>query len=243
MSTSGIVAAQQHVWYVFALLPSFLIYVDLDGRRDQPRAVRPARGRGRAGRRLPHRVLVAEVRDVLARRVHQHGDRLGAGDHDVPRRLARAVADLALGRRELRAGGRCCGSPSRSGLLVRVHLAARHAAAAALRPVHAARLEGPDPGLAGLDDGGGHGPSADATRATRSPRPCSSLVGGRRGAAWSWRSGGGWLRRARRRRGPAAAERVRPVRRRLPRPAAARPTLPPSPTASRHREPGGRADG
>ena len=30
---------------------------DLDGRRDQPRAVRPARGRGRAGRRLPHRVL------------------------------------------------------------------------------------------------------------------------------------------------------------------------------------------
>ena len=30
---------------------------DLDGRRDQPRAVRPPRGRGRAGRRLPHRVL------------------------------------------------------------------------------------------------------------------------------------------------------------------------------------------
>ena len=66
---------------------------DRDGRRDQPRAVRPPRGRGRAGRRLPHRVLLAEVRAVLPGRVHQHGDRLGAGDDAVPRRLARAVLD------------------------------------------------------------------------------------------------------------------------------------------------------
>ena len=34
---------------------------------------------------------------------------------------------------------------------VRLHLAARHAAPAALRPVHAVRLEGPDPGRPGLD--------------------------------------------------------------------------------------------
>ena len=73
-------------------LPSFVIYVDLDGRRDQPRAVRPARGRGRAGRRVPHRVLLAEVRAVLPRRVRQHGHRLGAGDDAVPRRLAGALA-------------------------------------------------------------------------------------------------------------------------------------------------------
>ena len=65
---------------------------DLDGRRDQPGAVRPPRGRGRAGRRLPHRVLLAEVRPVLPGRVHQHGHRLRAGHHAVPRRLARAVA-------------------------------------------------------------------------------------------------------------------------------------------------------
>ena len=50
----------------------------LRGRRDQPGPVRPARGRVRAGRRLPHRVLVAQVRAVLPGRVHQHGHRLGA---------------------------------------------------------------------------------------------------------------------------------------------------------------------
>ena len=94
--------------------PSFVIYVDLDGRRDQPRAVRPARGRGRAGRRLPHRVLVAEVRAVLPRRVHQHGHRLGAGDHAVPRRLAGTRGRSShLGRAPTTAGGRSSGSSPR----------------------------------------------------------------------------------------------------------------------------------
>ena len=84
-------------WYVLLLLPSFVDLRRLDGRRDQPCALRPPRGRGRAGRRLPHRVLLDEVRAVLPRRVHQHGDRLGAGHHAVPRRLAGAVADLDSG--------------------------------------------------------------------------------------------------------------------------------------------------
>ncbi len=76
---------------------------DLDGRRDQPRAVRPPRGRGRAGRRLPHRVLQPEVRAVLPGRVHQHGDRRRAGHDAVPRRLARAVLDRPrVGGRQLR---------------------------------------------------------------------------------------------------------------------------------------------
>ena len=48
-----------------------------DGRRDQPRPVRHAGVRGRPRRRLQHRVLVDQVRDVHARRVRQHGDRLG----------------------------------------------------------------------------------------------------------------------------------------------------------------------
>ena len=59
-------------------LPAAAVVPDLrhlDGRRNQPGAVRSARGRGRTGRRLPHRVLVAEVRDVHARRVRQHDDR------------------------------------------------------------------------------------------------------------------------------------------------------------------------
>ena len=46
---------------------------------------------------------LAEVRAVLPRRVHQHGHRLGAGHHAVPRRLARPLADRGhLGRREPR---------------------------------------------------------------------------------------------------------------------------------------------
>ncbi len=100
MSTSEIVAAQGSCWYAVAALPVVRHLPGLDGRRDQPRAVRPARGRGRAGRRLPHRVLLAEVRAVLPRRVHQHGHRLRAGHDAVPRRLARPVAAVALGRRE-----------------------------------------------------------------------------------------------------------------------------------------------
>ena len=63
----------------------------------------------RAGRRLPHRVLVAEVRAVLPRRVRQHGHRLRAGHDAVPRRLAGAVAAV-VGPARTPAGGRCSGS-------------------------------------------------------------------------------------------------------------------------------------
>ena len=42
LSTSEIVdGAGATSWYGIVLFPSFVIYVDLDGRRDQPRAVRP----------------------------------------------------------------------------------------------------------------------------------------------------------------------------------------------------------
>ena len=128
LSTSEIVAAQAHgsrYWSVshpvlvrVLLLPSFVVYLDHDGGRVQPHPVRPARGRGRAGRRLPHRVLLAEVRDVLPRRVHQHDDAVGAGDHAVPRRLARPVADLRCGRTPTPAGGRSCGSWSSCWLFI-----------------------------------------------------------------------------------------------------------------------------
>ena len=100
---------------------------DLDDRRDQPRALRPPRGRGRAGRRLPHRVQLAEVRAVLPGRVHQHGHGLRAGDHAVPRWLARAVLDRPPLRRVQR--GLLAGAVVlRQGLLLHLHLhlAARH---------------------------------------------------------------------------------------------------------------------
>ena len=80
------------------------------GRGDQPAAVRPAGGRGRAGRRVPHRVLLDEVRHVLPRRVHQHDHGRRAGHHAVPRRLAGPVAASRCGRARTATGGRCCGS-------------------------------------------------------------------------------------------------------------------------------------
>src|SRR5262249_17654946 len=73
-----------------------------DGRGDQPAALRPSRGRGRTGGRLPHRVLFAEVWAVLPGRVHQHGHGVRAGRHLVPRRLARALPDLGVGGRPQR---------------------------------------------------------------------------------------------------------------------------------------------
>ena len=80
LSTSQIVTAQANgaAFHLFGVILHAPVLVrgaaaavvpdlpDHDGRRDQPAAVRPARGRGRAGRRLPHRVLVAEVRAVLS---------------------------------------------------------------------------------------------------------------------------------------------------------------------------------
>ena len=114
MSTSGIVGSQRHTVERHPAVRVVLHLRDRGGRRDQPRAVRPARGRVRTGRRLPHRVLVVQVRDVLPRRVHQHGHRLGAGHHAVPRRLAGAVAAARSGTAPTPAGGRCSGSSPRS---------------------------------------------------------------------------------------------------------------------------------
>ena len=100
LSTSEIVAAQAEpddrlrqfpLWFCVHADPVVRDLPDLDGRGDQPRPVRPAGGRGRAGRRLPHRVLLDALRHVLHGRVHEHDHGLGAGRHAVPRRLARPV--------------------------------------------------------------------------------------------------------------------------------------------------------
>src|SRR5262249_47996649 len=109
-------------------------------RRDQPRALRPARGRSRAGGGLPHRVLEHEVVVLLPRRVHEHpGDLLDRG-HPVPGRLERPVAARPLPIRLV---------PAQSaGAGVRVHLGALDIPAAALRPAYGLRLEGAAPGVA-----------------------------------------------------------------------------------------------
>ncbi len=66
-------------------------------RRDQPAAVRPRRGRVRAGRRLPHRVRLDPLRALLHERVHVDGRPLGSGRDALLRRLVAARArPLAL---------------------------------------------------------------------------------------------------------------------------------------------------
>ena len=57
-------------------------------RGGEPHALRPAGGRDRARGRLPHRVLVDELRPPPDRRVHQHDHGLGARHEPVPGRLA-----------------------------------------------------------------------------------------------------------------------------------------------------------
>ena len=100
LSLTGIVHAQEGMWYVIPQFVGFLIFLVAGVRRDQPRAVRPRRGRRRAGRRLQHRVRRRALRLVLLRRVPQRARRLGHRHDGLPRRLAAAVRDrpAALGR-------------------------------------------------------------------------------------------------------------------------------------------------
>ena len=101
-------------------------------RRDAPPALRPARGRERTGRRLPHRVLGHEVRHVLRRRVPRHHADLRHDRDAVLRRLARARACRRIVWFLLKTVA----------LHHAVHPAAGHAAAPALRPADGLRLEG-----------------------------------------------------------------------------------------------------
>ena len=124
LSTSEIVAKQAEasvrcsanvpVWFAVLLVAVVRDLSDLDGGRDEPGPVRPARSRGRTGRRLPHRVLLDAFRDVLHGRVHEHDHRFRVGHHVVPRRLACAAAVQPDPRCWTVAGGVCCGSCSRS---------------------------------------------------------------------------------------------------------------------------------
>ena len=85
---------------------------DRRGRRDQPPAVRPRRGRAGARRRLPHRVLRHPVRDLLPRRVHEPHHHVGDRGDAVPRRPVRARARLPARRTARSTCGSCRSSGS-----------------------------------------------------------------------------------------------------------------------------------
>ncbi len=178
LSTSQIVAAQAHggefhlggvilhypSWFAILLLPSFVIYlVTMVGETNRLPFDLPE-GEGELVGRLPHRVLLAEVRVVLPGRVHQHGHRLGPGHHAVPGRLAGAVADLGVAGRQHRLVAGAVVPGQDRGLAVLLHLAARLAAPDPLRPADGAGLEGPHPERAGLDADDRDGPGLAAPR-------------------------------------------------------------------------------
>ena len=127
LSTTAIVQAQAHgtefhwfgvglhypSWFAVLLLPSFLIYlVTMVGETNRLPFDLPE-GEGELVARLPHRVLLAEVRAVLPGRVRQH-------DHGVrrwPSRCSWAAGGRRgrsrCGRTPTRAGGRCSGSSAK----------------------------------------------------------------------------------------------------------------------------------
>ena len=123
----------------------------VDGRRDEPGAVRHGGGRGRAGRRVQHGVLRHAVRDLLPGRVHQHDQRQCHRHDAVPRRLAGPGADLPDPGSEFRLVAGPLVLDQGPAVPVRLHLDPRRAPSRPLRPVHAPGLEGPGPDLAGLD--------------------------------------------------------------------------------------------
>ena len=106
-------------------------------RRDLARSFRPARGRAGARRRLPHGVRRHALRPLHDERVHQPDHALRPRRHALPRRLALPRprgARPALVRAQ--AGGAA----------LPLHLDADDAAAPALRPADALRLEDPPAG-------------------------------------------------------------------------------------------------
>ena len=136
-----IVDRQQATLWFF--IPQFVGLVHLPARRDRrdlAAAVRPPRGRHRARRRVPHRVLRHALGPLPDGRVHQHDRALGALRDALLRRLAVPVGPLARPLRADLVPAQARRSSSR------LHLAARLAAAPPLRPADALRLEGPAAG-------------------------------------------------------------------------------------------------
>src|SRR5690606_22743119 len=101
-------------------------------------ALRPARGRVGAGRRLLRRVLVDDLRPVLPGRVREHDPHERDDVDPVPRRLAAALRLRAL---HLDSGPALAHRQGLPGAVL-LPLGPRDLSALSLRPAHAPRLEG-----------------------------------------------------------------------------------------------------
>ncbi len=92
-------------WYWLPHLPMVVLFFVSAPGRDEPAALRPARSRVRARRRLSGRVLVDALSAVHDRRVHEHRADLRADDDPVLRRLAEPDPGHARRRALVRAEG------------------------------------------------------------------------------------------------------------------------------------------
>ena len=158
MSTSGIVASQQGLWYVFLLLPSFLVYLtSMVGETNRaPFDLPEAEGELVGGFHTEYSsikfamFMLAEYVNMTTVSALATTMFLGGWHAPWPINMwdganTRLVAAAVVRRQGV-------------DLPVLLLLAARHAAPDALRPVHGAGLEGPDPGLAGVDHDRRHRP-------------------------------------------------------------------------------------
>jgi hypothetical protein len=145
MSTSEIISKQQHVWYVVLLLPSFLIYVtSMVGETNRaPFDLPEAEGELVGGFHTEYSSLgfaifmLAEYVNMTT--VSALATTLFLGGWQAPWPLSLwLVAGAVVHRQGV-------------GIPVPLHVAARHPAPSALRPIHGTGLEGPDSHIAWLD--------------------------------------------------------------------------------------------
>ena len=163
MSTSEIVAAQDGLWYGLILMPSFVIYmIAMVGETNRaPFDLPEAEGELVGGFHTEYSSLkfalffLAEYINMAT--VSALATTLFLGGWHAPFWIT------SSGRAPTRATGRAVVLRQDLVLHLLLHLAARHAAAAALRPVHGVRLEAADPVFPGLDHRGRR-PSGDLAR-------------------------------------------------------------------------------
>ena len=165
LSTTAIVTAQQHDWYVWVLSRLVPHLPGHDGRRDQP-AARSTCPRARASSSPGYHTEYSSMKFAMfflaeyinMTTVSALATTLFLGGWRAP------VAALAVVRREQRLVAGALVPDQGLPPAVRLRLAARHAAPDPLRPAHGARLEDPHPGLDRLAPAGRHRAARCAAR-------------------------------------------------------------------------------